>query len=173
MSCEELVAGSSNEFHTAEETTTGIPTGAERVACVGTHGDDVVLTKAQSARDFNLEAHVAIVGAANALTIEVDIANIHDASEVEQQALVLQTGIGRQVIAIPPLPHLLEAAAREATPDVRSNIGIVGFLTSIGCHPRLFNLEIVRKGDGAPATIVVGWLCCLRDVAGMEPPAID
>ena len=172
MAGEELVARGHHELHSPEQSATGVPAGVERVAGVGTHRDDVVLAIAQPARQINLEAHVAIVGAAHALTIEVDVADIHDASEVEHHVLVLQAVIGVEVIAVPPLPHLLEAATRQAAHDVRCHIGVVAFLAYGRRHPRLFYLEVVWQANGAPRAVVVGGLCRFSDVAGMEAPAV-
>ena len=121
--------------------------------------------------DVHLKAHVTVVGLSNELAVEIDVAHIHDAAEVNQQALALQA-VGRcEMQAIPSAAHLLECSARQAALDVGGRVVVVGLLIGGRCHPRLLYLEVVRQVDGAPMAVLIG--CCLTSVhiAEVEFPA--
>ena len=149
------VFGCGDEFHVAEQTATGIPSRVVRLAGVGNNGQFVGFSPLQLVGDVNLKAHISVVGAANALSVEIDIARVHDAAKVEQDALALHV-VGRsELITVVAFAHLLESATRQAALDVGCHIGVVGLLVSGRSHPWLFNLEVVWQVYLAPLSFVV------------------
>ena len=172
MASEVEVAGGADEPDVAEESAAGVPARVAWLAGVGHDGYDVVLAKAQLVSDVDLEAHVAIVRAADELAVEIDVGHIHDAAKVEQQPTAAQlVGRGRQMETIPGTAHLLEATAGETALDVGRHIAVVGLLVSRRRHPGLLYLEVVGHVDDAPCGVVVGGGSSALDVAGMEAPA--
>ena len=118
----------SHKSDIAEESATSVPTGVERLCCMGTHCNDVGRIEAELLGDINLKAHITVVGAANTLAVEVYITNVHDALEVEQEALSLERSIGSVVLDIPSGSHFLECAGRKTALEVGCSITIVGAL---------------------------------------------
>ena len=136
----------------AEESAAGIPARISGVGGVGIDGNDVLLAIAQVLGDIDFKAYIAIVGAANLVAVEIDISKIHDTLEINEDAFALIL-LGRgKGLDIPSRTHLLETSGREAALDIGSGITVVGFLVGCGCHPWLFNLEIMRQIDFSPAT---------------------
>ena len=147
-----------NDVDIAEEAAARVPTrvGGAGSACLD--GDDVRLAIAQLLRQVNLKAHVAIVGAAHALAIEIHIAHVHDALEVDEDALALERGIGSECLGIASHAHLLKPPRRQAALEVGSTVAIVGFLVGSGRHPRLLHLEVVWYVDAPPSIVFAGHL---------------
>ena len=160
------------DVHAAEQSAACIPARVVRLTGVGHHGYHVVLSPFQPAGDVYFESHISVVGAANAFAVQIDVAHIHDASEIQQYALVFHGFIGRQVVAVPSLAHLFEAAARQAALDIGSHVGVVGALRGVGLHPGLFYLEVVGQTDAAPLAVVGTHGSRILHVACMESPAL-
>ena len=170
MTLEIEVSTGGHQLHIAEKSATRVPTRIVRFARIGLHGNHILLSQLQLVRYVYLEAHIAIVCSAYVLTVQVDIAHIHDAPEVEQKPSALQRVGRRKVQAIPRLSHLLEAPTAQSALDVGCHVGVVSLFVSIRSHPGLFYLEVVRHVDGAPAVVVEFGRGCVLHVAGMEFP---
>ena len=155
MATEVAILGGADQADATEQTATRIPAGVARLAGVGNDLDQVVLAVFQFVAQVDLEAYVAVVRAADALTVEQHVSRVHNAAEIDQHALALQVGGWGQVVAVVALAHLLEAAAGEAALDIGRHVGVVGLLVSGWCHPRLFYLEVVRQVDVPPLALVV------------------
>ena len=123
-----------------------------RPACVSQDGEHVLLAVAQLAADVDAEANVAVFCSADALTIEPDVADEHDAAYFQHDTAATPTAVGRECAAIPAFAHLLEAARRETALDVGSLITVVGVLVSSGSYPRLADLEVVGQPYTLPLT---------------------
>ena len=82
------------DVYAAEESAAGVPSGVVRFAGVGHHGYHIVLSPSQLVGNVNLKPHIAIVGSANVLTVQIDIAYVHDTSEIQQYALIFRGFIG-------------------------------------------------------------------------------
>ena len=171
MALEVEVGWGGNEHHVAKQATACIPPRIQRVACVSLYGNHVLFPQFQLARDIDFEAHIAIIGASDAFSVQIDIAHIHDATKVEQQTAPSQVGTGRKMQAVPTDTHLLESTARQAALDIGSHIGVVGFLVSARLHPGLFYLEVVGHVHRAPFGIVQRRLLSASNVACAELPS--
>ena len=162
------------KFHVAEEAAAGVPTGVERLLRVGLHGDDVLLANAQQLAHIHLEAQIAVVGAAHALAVEIDVAHVHDALEVEQHQAVLPLCRRGEGLHVPSHTHLLEAAGAEAALEIARLVARVALLVGAGSHPRLLYLVVVGEVHSAP---IGGDGAYVRrcgnggEVAGVEQPA--
>ena len=149
------VSRGGDEADVSEESAAGVPTGVAWLAGIGDDLDEVVLAVFQSVAEVNLEAHVAVVCATHGLAVEQHVGGVHDALKVEEHTTAFPVGIGGEVVTVITFTHLLETATRQTALDIRSHIGIVGFLICCRCHPGLFNLEVVRHVDLLPLTFVV------------------
>ena len=165
------VAVGSHETDATEESAAGVPAGVVGLTGIGHHGEDVVLSELQLVGDIHLEAHVAVVCLSHQLAVQIDVAHIHDASEVNQQALALQAVGRREVQPVPAAPHLLERTAAETALDVGGGIVVVGLLIGGRCHPRLLYLEVVGQVDGAPMTVLIGCCGSSLHIAEVESPS--
>ena len=87
--------------------------------------------------DIGLEAHIAVFGRSYLRAVQIDIAIEDESAEVEAHATILPDLLGAEALAIPAFAHRLEAA--------RSACTLV---------PGLFELEVMRQIDMAPAGIV-------------------
>ena len=171
MAGEEHVLVGDHELHASVESSASVPSGVPRFTGVGHHGDDIVLSKLQPVGDIYLKAHIAIVRAPCMLPVHIDVARIHDAAEVEQQAPSAQRVSRREVQPVPPSAHLLESPARQSALDVGGRVVVVGLLVGSRRHPRLLYLEVMGQIHRPPAAVVEQWRSAIGHVAGMEAPA--
>ena len=159
-----------HKLYATEQTATGIPARVQGVACVGTYGKHILFAPLQLAGNINLKTHIAIVGSSHSLTIQINIAYIHDAGEINQYAPSTKRVGGGEMKPIPTLAHLFETTARQTTLDVGGNIGVVGLFIGCGCHPRLFYLKVVGQIHGAPGGIVNRRIGSLRHISSLKLP---
>ena len=78
--------------------------------------------------EVGLQSHVSVVGRSHFLAVDIHIAEIDDASEVEFHTEPLPGFVGDERFAVPALAHRLEAACPATV-----------------LRPRLLKLEIVRQ----------------------------
>ena len=69
MALEVQLTVGGHQADAAYQSTARVPAGIIRFAGVGPDGDDILLTKFQLVGHVNRETHVAVVGAADALTV--------------------------------------------------------------------------------------------------------
>ena len=119
------------------ETGTRVPTRVVGVASIRLHRNLVHLSILQEFGNIGIHSEVAIVGAPDALSIEIDISHQHNALEVEHDALALPFLLRSQFIAIPTDAHLLESTRTQTAAHIAARITVVGSLADIRSHPVL------------------------------------
>ena len=170
MAFQVKVFGRAHDFHPSEQSSAGVPSRVQGVAGVGQDSYDVVLSLFQKLCDVGLKSHISVVCASCRLSVDEHVADVHDAGEVYEHALVAKLLAGGEMVAVPGFPHFLEAPARQAALDIGGHVGVVGTLRGVGFHPRLFNLEIMGEVYYAPLAVVeVGVLCAVH-LSGLEFP---
>ena len=166
------VAVGAHQFHVAKQSATRVPARVARLARVGTHSHHVVLSHLQFLSHIYLEPHVAIVRASHLLAVHIDIAHIHDATEIQQQSAPPERVGRHQVQPVPSLPHLLEATTAQSALDIGRRVVVVGLFASRRRHPRLLYLEVVRHAHRAPSCVVQFHVRPVFHVASLEVPAV-
>ena len=99
-----------DEADIAVETAAGVPAGVFGASGVGAHGDHVITLEVDQRGNVGLNAEVVLIGPADTLAVDVDIARQHYSLEVEEHTAVFPCGIGLEGFAIPSGTHFLEAA---------------------------------------------------------------
>ena len=132
-----------DQFHPTKQSASGVPSRVVRLARIGAHGQQILLSIAQTICKVYLKTDVAIIRTANAFAIQIDIAHIHNAAKVDQHTSIAPRRIGRKPFPIPPDAHLFEAAATQPAPPISSLIGCDGLLLGRRRNPGLTNLKIV------------------------------
>ena len=122
-------------------------------------------------RDVDLKAYIAIVGTADPLTLQIDIAHIHDAFEIEEHPFSLPGWFRLEMFPVPTDAHLFESTATEATTYVGAYVAVVCLFVVGWSHPRLFDLKIMGNIDRSPGRIVQVGLFGLWNVSGSKTPA--
>ena len=146
MAVEEEFLGRGDETDVAVQSCAGVPAGVLGLAGVGDDLNQVVLAVAECTADVDLKAHVAVVGASDALTVQIDVGGVEHTLEVEQHTTVAHIVRGSEVSAVVAFAHRLEASARQ---------GIGGGIGIGGDSPRHFYLEVMGHIDAPPVSLVV------------------
>ena len=126
-----------DEIDITIETGTRVPTRVVGVASIRLHRNLVHLSILQEFGNIGIHSEIAIVGAPDALSIEIDISHQHNALEVEHDALALPFLLRSQFIAIPADAHLLESTRTQTAAHIAARITVVGSLAGIRSHPVL------------------------------------
>ena len=154
MTGEIAVCGRDDQVDVAVQAAAGIPAGIKRPHRVRADHQLVGLAVLHLVGDIDLEAQVAIVRTADALAVEIHVADQHNSLEIKRKALSLQVRGNLQGLAIPARAELLEGPGGQGAAEVRGEVRHITRLPCRGRHPGLGNLEIVREIDSLPAHVL-------------------
>ena len=79
-----------DEVYVAVESSSGVPSAVLWFSRVGFHGQDVVLTEFHLLADVHVKSKVAVVCAAYAFAVEIEVAHEHDAFHVHQDSATFE-----------------------------------------------------------------------------------
>ena len=161
-----------NQVHVAEQSASRVPARILRFTGVCLHRQYVRLTVLQPSGHIDFESHIPVVRPPDTFSVQVDIAYIHDALEIEHYPPVLPCLVGHECLSIPADSHLLEAAAAQPAPHVGTDVTVVGAFFGRGRHPVLFYLEIVGNIYGSPLAVIVLRLFRPRRISPEEAPSL-
>ena len=128
VTAEEEILRGGDEADIADEPSTGVPAGVLGLAGVGNHLDQIVLAVGQMVGDVDLKAHVAVVGASDALVVQIDISGVENAFEVEDHTTAFRLFRRSVVQAVVTFGHVLETPSGERVDDAHRHTVIIGVL---------------------------------------------
>ena len=113
MACKVYVWVGNDKCHITEESATSVPTRIDRTASIGTNSKDIFLAIFQFSCHVNLKTNISVVRSADAFTVQVYIAHVHNPLEVNEYTLSLERRIRSVRFHIPSRTHLLKSASRQ------------------------------------------------------------
>ena len=111
-----------DELHVTVQSCTGIPTRVVRVTRVGFDDERVFLTIFQQVTDIDAKTEVSIFRATDTLSVEIDIADEHDAANLEVYSPTLPGSVRSECATVPADTHFLETTGGETTLDIGCQI---------------------------------------------------
>ena len=176
----ELVVGD-DKANITEESATRIPSRIIGSTRICPHCYLVLLAVTEQLAHVDIESQIAIVGCPYMLSVHIDIAHKHHASEVEHHPSSLPFFLGCQFVSIPAYAHLLEPSCAETAFHIIGSILAVGTFVCPRCHPGLIELEVMRQVDDLASLHsfiqemgilnVIRWLADTFYIAAMELPS--
>ena len=161
-----------DEVDITEETTTRKPAGVVRLAGIRLDGNFIHLPPLQKFTQVDIEAQVAIVGASDSLTVQIDIAHQHDALEVEHDALSPPFIFRSQLLTIPADAHLLESTGTQSAAHIAARIAVIRSFAGIRSHPILSYQEIMWQIHHIIPTLGCFQLRDILYITAMELPSL-
>ena len=116
---------------------------------VGADGNNVPAAPVKVFRQVILATQIAVLIAADLLSVQPDITNIHDAADIQQYTLPFPVRIDLQVFAIPSDTQFLKTAGNE-----RLLFFLPPLLFIRRLSPWLLDLVVMRQIQYAPFTVI-------------------
>ena len=169
MAAEIAVGGRDDQVDVAEQAAAGVPAGVERPHRVRADHQFVGFAIFHLVGDIHVEAEITVVRAADALAVEIDVADQHNALEVNQDALAFEPFRNVQGLPVPAGAEFLESAGGQGAAEIGRQVGGIALLVGAGCDPGLGDLEVVGQIDGLPAGML---LSVVELPAGVEAQGV-